>query len=167
MDLGDVVVSGLFFGLGWLASRFFAVAGRRTEASIDRGWTRVSKWPARLRSERAAARASQEQAANLSALERDRVGRVFIRHVSRDDPGMIGVVRSLHEREPGQRVLMLWSSPEGRTPQEDDYPTDQPIGIEWKVLVRSPADQVHHTARMILRELTDDNGWVEFEPAVE
>jgi hypothetical protein len=173
-ELWDAATHGLnwLIGLGlvaagWLFGRFQAVAGRRTEAAIERRWHAVERW----RRERAAKKAEEKsrsaESARIAQLQRERVGRRFTHHADPDDPGMVGEVIELDPRDPKRNVILVWTSPDGRQPREGDYVAGRRIGIAWKDLTLPQADQRHRTARTIAKSNNDLDGWVEFDPLRE
>jgi len=152
--------------LGWLCGRFQAVAGRRTEAAIERRWILVDRRRKERAKEKAQGKARKAEEARIASVQRDRVGKRFLRRRFKGDVGMVGEVVELDRRDMFQRVIMTWSNPEGRAPHEDDDNVGQRISIAWKDLALSAEAQRHRTARLDLKSDKDDDGWVEFEMLV-
>jgi hypothetical protein len=169
-ELWDAVTHGLnwlvgvaLVAAGWFLGRFQAVAGRRAEAAIERRWNLLDRWRKEQSKNKKEAKARRAEAERLARLERERVGKQFVRRVYKGDPGMVGQVVELNQRDPTRSVILTWSSPAGREPHEDDYEVGQRIGMAWKDLTMPAPDQRHRTARLIARSGDDNDGWVEFE----
>lgn len=160
------VAAGLL-AAGWLLGRFQAVAGPRIEAAIDRRWSAVERW----RRERAAGKLEEKsrkaERKEVARLQHERVGKRFIRRSDPGDPGMAGEVVDLDPRDPKRRVILTWTTTEGRRPREDDYVPGRRISISWKDLTLPEGAQRHRTARTIAKSSDDSDGWVEFEPLDE
>lgn len=147
----------------WFIARIGKVANRRTEAAIDRSWGRGRIWLAQKKKQREQEKAAKKEAREIQRLRSERIGRVFRRRLSADDPGMIGKIVDLYERDPKSTVVVIWTSPPGRDPTEADPPAGERSGIAWRYLHESAAVQKHRTARMNLKSDNDEDGWVEFE----
>lgn len=149
--------------LTWFGGRFQAVAGRRTEGFIERRWEGAIAAFKSNREARKVRKVQKVAAERLDRIRRERVGRKFIRRSNPEDPGMLGEVVDLARDRPGEVVIVLWSNPPGRVSHDRDYEDGARLGIEWRHLTASPAQQKHYTARMLERSSDDADGWVEFE----
>lgn len=156
-------VAGGLLAAAWLWGRFQAVAGRRTETAIDRRWSAIERWRREHAAGKLEEKSRKAERNEVARLQRERVGKRFIRRTDPGDPGMAGEVVDLDPRDPKRRVILIWTSTEGRRPRADDYVPGRRISISWKDLTLSEAAQRHRTARIIAKSSDDSDGWVEFE----
>jgi hypothetical protein len=151
----------------WLLTRAASLLGRRTDDALDRGWTRTAGWIARRQRERSDTRQSaavqKREAKRIQLLTRERVGTHSRFRTSSNDLGMDGEVVDLDSRDIEQRVVVVWTNPDGRPPTEYDYQVGTRISMEWRHLTLAPGEQRHRTARLIQHSADDSDGWVEFD----
>lgn len=148
----------------WLLRRVAAVAESPVEKAISSAFKKIAVARASRAAKRRHQKSAKLEAKILEEIRKERIGRRFIRHAFEGDSGQYGEVTDLGMRDAKRTVVTQWTTPAERGPQIDDYPTDRPTTVEWKVLTRSREDQIHWTARMRANSDDDGDGWVEFEP---
>ncbi len=163
LGVGSTVLAGLI--LAWFTGAL-QESGRRW--SSNRHARRAERNAAESEAVQAAQAERDRQSRDLASqmeikrLRGSRIGVRFRWRASANDPGMMGTIVDLDSRSPKERVIMQFSSPDGREPTPRDF-SDHRTSVEWEALNRSVADQRHRTARTIAHSCNDDNGWVEFE----
>ena len=150
----------------WILGLLLVVLGRRIQAGIERIWdwcsTGIRKWFQKRTKERKKRRAAAVTANELERVRKERVGRLFRQRLTPDDPGMFGKVVRLDAQRRGY-VFVIWVNPPGRKTTVGDPTAGQSIGTEWRQLIKPADDQRHITARVDLKSLDDNDGWVVFE----
>jgi len=139
------------------------------QAALQGGWKRLRRHHQARKERRSQERTAAERARldldqnrRVERLEAERIGRTFTRRYTREDPGTLVRVIGLHG---DQKVRVEEWAPAGREPTDFD-PSELPMRYvtTWDALTRSPADQRHHTARLMELSIDDADGWLMIEP---